>query len=227
MKTLIFSTIAFLLACNLATAQNRTDKKLKYYGLFSVARSTFHINIPNPDYPTLEVRLGGGIIKPLSGCLDLRVGLSFGVKLKRDSYLERPGGGYYDKEGTEILWLDESIQHHHFVTDIPVILQINLPCTKLALRGGVNARLWAPNNYEDFGDPLVNLKEIGILPGLTYKLSEKISISMDYYFGLTLADEGSIDHWIYNEETGDSYYAYTEYYKMKNQYAQFSIEYNF
>lgn len=220
MKSLIFSVLSFLFVCQLAIAQNETDKKLKYFVQFSSARSTFHHTYTGHEvgnYPALELRLGGGMIKPIARWLELRASILIGVKFPVEAFYQ---GDIMNSnpQNDPVYDMDYAVDTENYVVDIPVVLQFNLS-RKLALRGGLNARVWG-----DFLFTLLetNLTEAGVISGLAYKLTKKVSISADYYISLNKSLCGGEEY--YNEQ-GE--YVYYPSYEVNNQYAQFSIEYNF
>ena len=94
-------------------------------------------------------------------------------------------------------------------------LQFNPPKTKLGIKAGLNSRFWAPNNANV--DVLTARGEIGMLGGISYKITNRINIGLDYYYGLT-------DIW------GGSYFtgiAQTGEFHVRNQFTQLTVEHSF
>jgi hypothetical protein len=83
-KFSIITTAIFLFSYHVCFAQisNNDYRKLIYTRVLSVARSTFEVKgFPSsPDYPSLELRLGVGIVKPVAKLFDLKSGIYLGLK---------------------------------------------------------------------------------------------------------------------------------------------------
>ena len=216
----IIITVSFLFISQLSFAQilnSDFNKKLRYTRAVNIARSTFDVTgFPSsPVYPSLELRLGAGILKPLAKHLDLKSGIYLGLKLKRQSY-------YFglSKQYTTEPWvlpaLDEAASsRNHFFVDIPLVLQFNPPKTRIGLKGGLNFRFWAPNN--DSVDVLTARPEIGLIGGISYNLIKNISIGLEHYYGLTDILGGSY--------TGTNNQLTR--YHVRNQFTQITIEQTF
>ncbi len=215
MKAIILSTAAIVLANLFGIAQksDKTDhKKIKFIGVLGVARSTFDVSILSPKYPTLELRLGAGIVKPFGKFFELKSGLYLGLKVKRESYFI---GQLYTQQGVPLLKLDEaSSNRNHFVVDMPLVLQLNVQQNKVGFRAGFNARFWKPNN--DDVDVLTNRTEVGILLGITRRITRRVNSGLDFYYGLTDVYGGSI----YSSAPPVNFY-------VRNQFAQLTLEYSF
>jgi hypothetical protein len=217
----IISTFILLIGFHCCIGQEliKNDKKsLKYNIILGIARSTFEVHqVPeSPKYPSLELRLGVGLIKPLGNIFEIKTGLYFGLKVKRESYFYGPTN-QFTKERYVIPSLDETASaRNHLVTDIPLMLQVNIPKSRLSLRTGLNARLWQPHNDAD-GDDLASRDEFGIISGLTHKFSSKINLGIDLYLGLTNIYFGGL----VNSSPNPTQL------KVTNQYAQFTMEYSF
>ena len=207
-------TIIILISyCGYAQSQdsNGSSKKIRFTAFASGGRSIFFTNPSAPSkFPTLELRLGAGIIKPLGKNVELRSRLSFGAKFKREA-INRPGQPYII--GPPFTPLDElaSNRNYYFI-EIPLAIQFNLPHPKIGLSFGLNYRFFLPHNKSvDF---LANRRELGILPGITYRLSDKVHIGFDYCFGLTkiFSAAGQVD----NKDVTIN---------MRNQFAQIRFDY--
>lgn len=220
LKINLLTTVSFLFISQLCLAQiinSDFNKNLRYTKALSIARSTFDVTgLPSsPDYASLELRLGAGIVKPIAKYFDLKSGVYLGLKIKRQSYFFG-----LSKQYTNELWvlpaLDEAASsRNHFFVDIPLTLQFNPPKTKIGLKGGLDFRFWAPNN--DSVDALTARQEIGLLGGISYSLFKKITIGLEHYYGLT-------DIW------GGSYIGNNSQliqYHVRNQFTQITIEQNF
>lgn len=215
----IIGTVIFLFSSQWSVAQvsDRTsNSKFRYLVVLGVARSTFEVrDVPSsPKYPSLELRLGVGLVKPLGKFCELKSGLYFGVKVKRESYYFGPTKNF-TYEPSVIPRLDEAASNrNHFVLDIPLILQFNISHNKVGIRTGLNARLWKPHN--DDVDVLAALHEIGILSGITHRITQRINIGLDLYLGLSNIYHGGI---ISNS-------GYPVSLKVTNQFAQLTVEYS-
>jgi len=220
MKTLlkinISTTVIFLFICQLCCAQilnSGNNNKLRYTRALSVARSTFEVNgFPSsPDYSSLELRIGAGIVKPLGKYFDFKTGVYLGLKVKRQSYFFGPSK-QFTKEPCVLPALDEAASsRNHFLVDIPFTLQFNPAKTKIGLRAGLNTRFWAPNN--DNVDVLTARPEVGLLGGISHKLVKSINIGFDYYQGLTHIYGGN------NSQSGE--------FHVRNQFIQLTFEHSF
>lgn len=186
-------------------------KKVRYNFFAGVGRSTFVSGPAAPSkFPTLEVRLAGGLIKPIGRNVELRSRLAFGVKFKQEPYNE-PGQPYVI--GPPFMGLDElASNRNHYFFEIPLIVQFNLPHPKLGFSFGGNYRHFLPHN--ESVDFLTNRRELGIILGASYRLTNSLDVGLDYYFGLSkiYSSSGLID---IQEFTLDAY----------NQFAQIRFEY--
>jgi len=213
MKINILITVSFLFISQLNLGQvinSDFNKKLRHTRALSIARSTFDVTgFPSsPDYASLELRLGAGIVKPIGKYFDLKSGVYLGLKMKRKSYYFGPS-----KQYTYEPWvhpgLDETASsRNHIVVDIPFTLQFKPPKTKLGLSAGLNARCWAPNNANV--DVLTARPELGLLGGVSHKLVKAINIGFDYYHGLTDIYGGNIS------QSGE--------FHVRNQFIQLTLE---
>ena len=214
MKHLTIIT-TFLISALTALGQHEevsnSNNKIKYTGIFSVGRSTFKSSTSAPStFPTLELRMGAGISKPLGKVIELRSRLAFGVKFKREAY-NKPGQPYVI--GPPFLELDEvASNRNHYFLEIPLVVQFNLPHPKLGFNMGVNYRFFFPYNKDvDF---LTNKSDVGIITGISYRGFDRLEIGFDYYFGITklYSSSGTVDT--------------TEFtFNTRNQFAQIRIEY--
>jgi hypothetical protein len=214
------TTAIFLFSCQWCMAQiadNTNVKNFRYTGFLSVARSSFAVNgyPSSPSYPSLELRLGAGIAKPIGKYFELKSGLYLGLKVKRESYFYGPSKQYTQEPGL-IYSLDKAASDRsHLFVDLPLTLQLNLPKTKIGLKAGLNSRFWVPNN--DNVDVLTARQEIGMLGGISYNLIKRINIGLDYYYGLTDISGGSYS--INNSQLAE--------YHVRNQFTQLTIEHKF
>lgn len=175
-------TIAFIFISHFCSAQNQdNDRKIKITAFTSVGQSTFYSNPSAPSkFPTLELRFGAGIIKPLTKNIQLKSRLTFGVKFKREAF----NSSNLVIVGPPFMELDEvASNRNHYFMEIPLILQFNLPHPKIGLSLGFNYRFFFP--YNESVDFLTNKREIGILPGISYHFSPRFEVGFDYFFGLT------------------------------------------
>ncbi len=212
----ISAAFILLLNSNLCVAQiakGVNDRKFIYTRALSIARSAFDVTgFPSsPDYASLELRLGAGIVKPIGKYFDVKSGVYLGLKMKRQSYYFGPS-----KQYTYEPWVHPGLDQtassrNHIVVDIPFTLQFKPPKTKLGLSAGLNARCWAPNNANV--DVLTAQPEIGLLGGVSHKLYRAINIGFDYYKGLTDIHGGSLQH------SGE--------FHVRNQFVQLTLERDF
>lgn len=212
----IITTILFLLTWQLSFAQISNvinDKKFRHTRFLSVARSSFDVNgFPSsPSYSSLEFRLGVGIVKSLGAYFELKSGLNLGLKVKRKSYFFGPLM-QFTYEPWVMPSLDETASgRNHLYADIPLALQCNLLKTRIGLKGGLNFRLWAPNDASV--DVLTAKPEVGMHGGISYHLAKGISIGVEHYYGLT-------------DILNRSYFRDNPYvhYRVRNQSTQITIE---
>jgi hypothetical protein len=180
--------------------QNQDDHhKIKFMAFASTGRSTFYSNpSASSKFPTFELRFGGGVIKQLTKTIELKSRLTFGVKFKRDAF----NSSNLVIVGPPFMELDDvASNRNHYFMEIPLIVQFNIPHPKIGLSVGLNYRFFLPNN--ESVDFLTNRREIGILPGISYRVSPKFEIGIDYFFGLTemYNAAGTIDNQEVNIET--------------------------
>jgi hypothetical protein len=217
---LIFSALALINCCS-AIAQDSTsvsNNKLRFTSSIGFGQSTFAFNIPAPSkFTTPEFKLGLGIIKPISKFLEVKSGISFGIKIKREPYNKLTPQGYLlVVTSPAFINTDElASKRNHYFLEIPLLFQFNFPHPKLGLRSGVNSRFWQPNNSDV--DLLTARPELGILVGAYYRLNYKFNIGLDYYYGLTKMDKSS-----YTINTSPPFT-----FIMYNRFLQMNLEYKF
>lgn len=186
------------------------DKRFYFTSFLSIGRSTFHTKLDAPSaFPTVEVRVGVGVVKKLNENFDVRTRLTFGSKFKREGF----NNSGVVTVGPPFMELDElSSNRNHYFYEIPLILQATLRHPQIGFRAGINFRHFLPNNKAV--DPLTGRGDLGLLAGSSYRLTEKISIGIDYCMGLTniVSSGGSVDSWDYSL-------------KVRNNFAQMSVEF--
>lgn len=207
------SILSVLLLVTIVTfGQKSDDKKFTFNSFVAVGRSTFATNISAPSkFPTLEMRLGAGVVRKLNETFDLRTRLTFGVKFKREGF----NNAGVAVVGPPFMELDDlSSDRNHFFYEVPLILQANLKHPSIGFTLGVNYRRFFPNNSDV--DALTARGDLGILGGANYRVNEKISIGVDYCVGLTniIVTSGSVD---------SNSYTLT----AKNNFGQLILEYKF
>jgi len=189
-KTIFF--LLFFSSYYCKSQHKENNQKINFSLFASTGRSTFYSNPSAPSkFPTLEMRFGGGIIKPLTKHIELKSRLTFGVKFKREAF----NSPNLVIVGPPFMQLDDvSSNRNHYFFEIPLILQFNFPHPKIGMSLGFNYRFFFPNN--ESVDFLTNRREIGILPGISYRIDSKIEIGVDYFFGLTemYSASGTIDN---------------------------------
>jgi hypothetical protein len=161
------------------------DTRLKFTAFTSIGRSIIISDPSAPSkFPALELRIGGGIIKPIGRNIELRSRLAFGIKFKREPF-NVDGQPYLI--GPPFYALDElSSNRNYCFIEIPLTIQANLPHPKLGLSFGLNYRHFLAYDEPDSHSPYSpNRHEVGIIPGITYRANNKLHIGLDYYFGLT------------------------------------------
>lgn len=142
MKKIIVVLLLFMVSFSSVYSQEKTND-FNFYILSGVARSVFEIDIPASKFATPEFRLGMGISKPI-GKFEFKPSIWLGLKGTRPSYKV---GQVYTQPGVPLLKLDEAASHrNHFVIDIPIFIQYNLPNPDLGFRLGFDTRFWLPNN---------------------------------------------------------------------------------
>ena len=195
MKITIITLASVLLAAgnvfSQTTASSENASRITLRAFASVGQSTFNTNISSPSkFPSAEMRLGLGASLPLSDALDLSTRLTWGVKLKRESFND----GQHVTIRAPFLQLDHvaSDRNHYFI-EIPLLLNMQLPGKKVGVQTGLNYRFFAPNN--DAVDFLTNRGDLGLTAGAYYNVSDKIRIGGSYTFGLTTAyrSAGTVD----------------------------------
>lgn len=201
-------SIGLLLLFNYCIAQNSHEKKFKINGIAGLGRSRFIItpDMNTENYPALELKIGGLIDRDLTQKLNIKSGLLIGLRKKTKSYLVN--GNYYGK-GILLLAVDNtSSKMNHVSIECPVYLNYNFQGqTKFAV--GLLGRFWQPTHLA--GDLLKSQNEIGLLLGISRKISTNSQIVFQYYSGFSKL--GPI-------------YAPSKYY-VKNTFFQLLYEYTF
>lgn len=218
MKSILTVTIIILFSYT-AIAQelpSNTNRKVRLTAATGFGQSTFAFNIHSPSkFVTPEFRLSLGVIKPISNFFDLKSGISFGVKMKREAYNTQRAQGLIVM-GPPFMETDLlASKRNHYFLEIPLLLQVHFNHPKLGLRSGLNSRFWQPNNSDV--DLLTARPELGILVGAYYELNSKLNIGLDYYYGLT-----KMNNSIY---VIDSSQPFT--FIMYNRFLQMNLEYKF
>ncbi len=203
----IFSTLLI----NVAQSQQNKLEKNRYHfsGVFGIARSKFEISgVPTEDYPTLEMRLGGGISRTLGSKLKIKSGLNICLRTKRKSYLIN--GNYYGR-GIPLLLLDETAsKQNHFAIELPLYLNYSLNSVT-NINAGFMGRFWQPTNLD--GDILKSTKEIGFIAGAERRIFPQWTFGIQFYFGISRLITGYL--------VGPTNYV------VKNRFAQLTLEYTF
>ncbi len=212
----VFACGLFLISsfCNAQEdAPDSSDRQVRLNTFFGLGWSTFETNMAAPSkFPTLEFRLGAGVIKPLNEIFDIRARLTFGAKLKRDA-LNKPGKPFH--VGSPFMELDEvASSRNHYFYEIPLLLYANVRHPKISLNAGANFRHYFPNN--DAVDFLTARNEFGAIAGISYRVTETMSVGFEYYFGLTKIYKAS-GHLDSSEFSMN----------VRNEFAQFTFEYTF
>jgi len=205
---LIVCTLFFAVILNFqGNTQNfeTNDARMRFTAVTSVGQSIFVSDPSAPSkFPTLEMRLGGGIVKPIGKKFELRSRFTFGVKFKREPF-NQPGQPYII--GPPFMALDKlaSNRNYYFI-ELPVAIQFNLPHPKLGFSLGVNYRHFLPHN--ESSDYSMNRREWGIISGISYHLNNKLHVGLDYYFGLTkiFSSAGLIDNQDFTMDTRNQFF---------------------
>ncbi len=204
--------IIWLSQCRLCSAQKngrRSYDKISYAVLLSGGRSVFNVHGSSysPRYPTVELRAGGVLIKPLGNQLKLRAGVEVSFKRKRDSYFYGPGGIYTRQRNVNLMLDDASSKRHHVSVNIPLQFDYQLPYLNWSVGGGACARFW--NFQKGYIDGLASRKEWGIRSAIYRKISPRLNAGADFYWGLSTIYFGSSRI------------------KVTNQFMQLRVEYLF
>ncbi len=187
MKKFLFLLFISISALTLYGQTRNEDRNISYSVYACAGRAIFASSPSGPSkFPALEVRLGGGaswnFVKNFS--LDARI--IFGFRAKRNPY-NVPGQPY--TVGPPFLSVDEvASKSNHFFYDIPVSLKFDLPHPKIGIKAGANYRFYMSND-ESF-DWLAGQGEVGLIFGAYYRITPKISVGIDQYFGLTKVYSG-------------------------------------
>ena len=151
--------------------------------------------------------MGVGVSKHV-GKFEFKPSVLLGLKGTKPSYKV---GQFYTQPGVPLLKLDDaSSNRNHFVIEIPIVIQYNLPNPELGFRLGFDTRFWAANNRSV--DVLTSKQEIGLLAGVCLNLKH-FSVGLDFYYGLSRIHGGSITY-------NGKFYTFD----VINSYSQISIE---
>ncbi len=186
-------------------------------------------------FPTIEVRIGIGLIKNINNHVDLISGINVGSKIKGERKYP-PGStalGTSVRLGPPFNDLEETVnsRNHHFF-EVPLLIQFNLFEKKVGLRTGGSYRNFFENSgyldssgqFNSGPDFLSNKSEFGILSGFfihPYFFSghySNINITGNFYFGAS-----KINSLYYSQINSLSNFSYT----IRNQYWQVGLEYTF
>lgn len=197
---------------NAQTSKVSENRKLQVTGFAAIGRGIFKANPSAPSrFPTLELRVGAGVIKPVGKRFEIQSRLVLGEKFKREPY-NKPGQGY--TVDVPFDHLDElASKYSYYFIEVPIILQYNLPRPKLGISFGLNYRSFYPTEDPSYS-PMRN--EIGLLPGGVFRINDRMRAGIEYYFGLTIVDgaSGLIDNQPFEM-------------KARNQFGQIKFEYIF
>jgi len=179
-----------------------------FSGVLGISRAKFEVTgISTEEYPTLEVRLGGGISRSLSRRVQINTGLNICFRAKRESYLI---DGNYVGKGILSLLLDETAsKKNHLALEVPLSFKILLNGNRFNLSAGLMGRFWQPNDMT--GDVLRSRQEIGCIAGASQRISSDLSIGIDFYVGLSSVP-------LYLNSTP---------YRVSNRFAQLTLGYTF
>lgn len=200
MKVISVCVIQFhLISCCVAqTLIDSSTNKMELTISSGAGRSTFATNVlkSQSKFPTTEVRLGLGVIKPIGKHFELISYLNVGSKLKGDRVYP-PGSsppGVSFRLSPPFNELEETVnsRNHHFV-EIPFLLQFSVLNSKIGFRVGGNYRHFFQNKgyldssgqYNEGPDFLSNKKEFGILGGVSFRIFDNLKLTTSYCFGIT------------------------------------------
>ncbi len=206
--------ITSMLLCTVSYAQHNEqpkESKLRSSVQLRVGSSTFATDLAAPsNFSALEVRGGLGVLKTLTEVLKMRAGLLVGAKFKRKSLNQSEEAFLI---GAPFLEVDKvASSRNHYFYEAPVFIQGNIKHLNIDLKAGIIFRHFLPNNKDvDF---LTARREFGLSGGGAYRLSDRISIGVDYYYGLTkvLSSYGEVDGTAYRLD-------------LRNQRVEFTIDY--
>lgn len=208
------TTLAFTPTLHAQKVSVLNHKKIQIVGLVHSGVSIFNVtNVPKtPLYGTYEMHLGSDFVKPLNELMKVSLGINFGLKAKRKSYYYGPSGSYTQKPAA-IPSLDRAASGNiHLVTELRATAQIQPRAVKTALKIGLAARFWNPNN--DDVDILTARNEFGIISGFNYQTIQRLGMGIEWY--ASLKD-------FYNGTIGGAGGSTT--FNVKNQYFMLTAEY--
>lgn len=209
MKLIVSIALSFFFS-HFICAQSSQVKNRHYNisGIIGIAREKFNVTgISTEEYPTLEVRLGGGISRALSSRVQIKTGLNICFRAKRKSYLIN--GNYYGK-GVLSLLLDETAsKRNHVALEIPLSVKILVNGNRSNLSAGLMGRFWQPNDMA--GDILRSRQEIGYIAGASQRISSDVTIGIDFFWGLSSLPLN----------------LNSTLYRVRNRFAQLTFEYTF
>ncbi len=209
------SLLAIFLLPFLAYAQSeeapKTEARSYDFNVFlGIGRGTFETNREAPSkFPTLETRLGIGIIRPILNHLSLKIRPTLGIKFKRKSHITVPR---FDPREHMVVD-DMASQANRAFLEIPLLLQYHVQRIPLNFAAGINARTFFSSDRS--WDYLSGKSEVGMMTGAYYRITPKLNIGLDYYYGLTRFFRGSVGNG-------------TESYNLdiRNNFLQLSLEFD-
>lgn len=191
-------------------------RKIKFYLTSGLGISYFHYDVRNLNqkingrthaFAAPNFRIGLTVDKPILINLYLRAGLRFGVRIKRDPLYEdfRITGIVYPYT---FFYLDERVSGSNaYFVEIPIGLQY----AKGRVKIGVEAVYRDFAVFADANDPI----EFGILPSISYAMTSKANICLEYYIGFREV----IRDVLHDDFGRDIYYTAT------SRFAQVKVEY--
>jgi len=219
MKSILSCAFAFIAFGGIAQEVPITSiKKIKFSASAGIARSTFDFNVPSPSkFAAPEFRLGLRVTKPISKVFEVKSGLSFGVKVKREAYNKTDSAGSFVVVTPPMFMNTDELasKRNHYFLEIPLLLQIHFDHPALGFRTGLNTRFWQPNNSDV--DLLTARPELGAMAGAFFRINRKVDVGVDYYYGITKIDYSS--YAIDSSPPSD--------FIMRNRFLQLTVDYTF
>ena len=183
-----------------------TESKYSFSGGMGVAFFYYDTKVIKQKFASPSFRAGIATYKKISRNLFLKYGFNLGVKLKTTPL-------YTTMYALPLFKLDQtnSAKNHYFF-EVPLTLQYNYK--KIGISAGVMYRSFLQfDNIKYINYYTAN--DIGLIPGVSYRINNKVKIGAEYYVGLIKFYQGAA----FDNSHG------TINYEVRNHYAMLTLDY--
>lgn len=183
-----------------------TESKYSFSGGMGVSFFNYDTKVIEQKFASPSFRAGIATHKKISRYLFLKYGFNLGIKLKTTPL-------YTDYSPSPLFKLDQtnSAKNHYFF-EVPLTLNYN--SKKIGINAGVMYRSFLQFDNIKYVN-YYTANAVGLIPGVSYKINNKMTIGAEYYVGLIKFYQG----YDFDKSGG------TINYVVRNHYAMLTLDY--